>query len=177
LQTLLGIPLLTHIGELPILWVTHHLMRSFLSFVIRSTFINALINSQLRSITNLEMGHSGDPNGKWHQPMVFIHPCYSSIDGIYPWYCKWYPLMVFIHPWYCKWHTPIVFIHPWYLPMVLWHPPIVFIHTWNWADGIVTSTHGIHSPMELICGIVTSTHGIHSPMELTHGVVTEKYYK
>jgi len=26
-------------------------------------------------------------------------------------------------------------------------------------------------------GIVKSTHGIHSPMELTRGIVTEKYYK
>ena len=26
-------------------------------------------------------------------------------------------------------------------------------------------------------GIVKSTHGIHSPMELTHGIITEKYYK
>jgi len=26
-------------------------------------------------------------------------------------------------------------------------------------------------------GIVKSTHGIHSPMELTRGTVTKKYYK
>jgi len=26
-------------------------------------------------------------------------------------------------------------------------------------------------------GIVKSTHGIHSPMELTHGIVTKTYYK
>jgi len=62
---------------------------------------------------------SADPNGKWHQPMVLIHPYYSSTHGIYPWYCKW-----------------------------------------NSPNGIVKSTHRIHSPMELTCGIVT-----------------EKYYK
>ena len=90
--------------------------------------------------------------------MVFIQPCYSSTHGIYPWYCKWHPLMVFIHPWYWTSTHGI-------------HSPIVFSH------GIVTSTHGIHSPMELTRGIVTSTHGIHSPMELTRGIVTEKYYK
>ena len=39
---------------------------------------------------------------------------------------------------------------------------------------IVTSTDGIHSPMELTRGIVTSTHGIHSPMELTRGIVAGK---
>jgi len=75
------------------------------------------------------------PNRKWHQLMVFIHPCYSSTHGIYQWYCNWNPPMVFIHPWYLPmllWHPPMLFTRPWNWPLVLWHPPMVFIHPWNW---------------------------------------------
>jgi len=35
-------------------------------------------------------GGRNDPNGKWHQLMVLIHPYYSLTHGIYPWYCKWH---------------------------------------------------------------------------------------
>lgn len=94
--------------------------------------------------------------------MEFSH---GIVSGIHSWYLSTLGIVSDIHPrysftheiddlWYCD-------IHP------MWC---------SFTHGIVTSTHDIHSPMELTRGIVTSTNGIHSPMELTCGIVFEKYY-
>ena len=57
-----------------------------------------------------------------HPPMEFTH---GIVSGIYPWYCKWHPPMVFIHPWYCD-------IHPWYSFTHGIDPWYYNIHPWNW---------------------------------------------
>ena len=81
---------------------------------------------------------------QWYSSTYIIHPPMEFTHGI----------VSGNHPWYLSTHGIVSDVHPWY------DSPMVFSH------GIVISTLGIHSLMELTNGTMTSTHGIHSPMVL-----------